>query len=94
MGFKTFIKSLNEEEEQVKEVRKAYNLLFTSVHGQKVLAHMLAELNFFGEVATEEDRILHNYAKRLLNNIGVIQGPNVPDIVRALLTIPFERKEE
>jgi len=74
---------------QEDEVRKAYHLLFNSVHGQKVLAHMLAELHFFDEISTEEERILSNYAKRLLSNVGAWQGMNVPEVVKALLRMPF-----
>lgn len=83
----------DERAEQEREVRKAYNLLFNSVHGQKVLSHMLAELHFFDEITTEEERILSNYAKRLLSNIGTWQGMNVPEVVKAMLRMPIEPPE-
>lgn len=77
------------EKEQDEEVRKAYNLLFTSSYGQKVLAHMLVELHFFDEITTEEEQVLSNYAKRLLYRIGVLQGFNINLFVDAILRAPI-----
>ena len=37
---------------------------------QDVLADILQELRFFDAIRTEEDRILHNFAKRLLYLCG------------------------
>ena len=82
-----------ERDEKEEEVRKAYNLLFTSPHGQKVLAHMLVRLHFFDEIVSEDERILSNYAKDLLNLIGVWQGINVDYVVQTLLKAPLNRPE-
>ena len=82
-----------ERDEKEEEVRKAYNLLFTSPHGQKVLAHMLVRLHFFDEIVSENERILSNYAKDLLNLIGVWQGINVDYVVQTLLKAPLNRPE-
>ena len=82
-----------ERDEKEEEVRKAYNLLFTSPHGQKVLAHMLVRLHFFFLIVSEDERILSNYAKDLLNLIGVWQGINVDYVVQTLLKAPLNRPE-
>ena len=82
-----------ERDEKEEEVRKAYNLLFTSPHGQKVLAHMLVRLHFFDEIVSEDERILSNYANDLLNLIGVWQGINVDYVVQTLLKAPLNRPE-
>lgn len=82
-----------ERDEKEEEVRKAYNLLFTSPHGQKVLAHMLVRLHFFDEIVSEDERILSNYAKDLLNLIGVWQGINVDYVVQTLLKAPLNGPE-
>lgn len=65
-----------------------YRSVFTSRTGRKVLTHMLAELHFFDEIQlTDEEIILSNYAKRLLNRIGIWKGLNVGEIVNAFLDI-------
>ena len=85
------LKGVNKEEEADLEIKKAYNLLFTSVHGQKVLAHMLVRLHFFDEIVNEDERILSNYAKDLLNHIGVWQGINVNHVVQSFLKAPLTK---
>ena len=94
MGIREMLSGRNLEEEKEIELRKAYNLLFTSVPGQKVLAHMLAELHFFNEIDTEEERVLSNYAKHLLSRIGVWQGINVDHVVQSFLKAPLTREED
>lgn len=47
-----------------------YRNLFSTPQGKRVLGDMLMELNFFQIIETEKDRILSNYAKRLLYLCG------------------------
>lgn len=91
LSLREMLLGVNREEEAEKEIRRAYNLLFTSPHGQKVLAHMLVRLHFFDEINSEEERVLSNYAKDLLNTIGVWQGINVDHVVQSFLKAPLEK---
>jgi hypothetical protein len=54
---------------------------------------MLVRLHFFDEIVSEDERILSNYAKDLLNLIGVWQGINVDYVVQTLLKAPLNRPE-
>jgi len=47
-----------------------YRNLFSTTQGRRVLGDMLMELKFFQAIHTEEDRVLSNYAKRLLYLCG------------------------
>ena len=73
-----------------KEVRTAYRNLFSTSHGQKVLAHMLVKLNWFSTAPTEEAIVLQNFAKWLLKTIGVFEPDNVESIVRLFFQIPLK----
>jgi len=68
-----------------------YRRTFNTEHGRRVLTHMLAELHFFDAiVASEEEIALSNYARLLLNHLGVWDSKYVPDIVNHLMSIPVE----
>jgi len=74
-----------------KEIIEAYRRVFTSGAGRKVLGHMLVELNFFDEILnTEEERARSNYARKLLNRIGILNAENIPRVVDALLGVRGE----
>jgi len=83
-----------EAEVAEREVRKAYHTLFNSPLGHKVLTHMMVRLHFFDEITSEEERVMSNYAKDLLNTIGVLQGFNVGLFVKAIMKAPMEDPDE
>lgn len=68
-------------------VKEDYRRTFNTETGRRVLAHMLVELNFFGESVSEEEVVLNNYARRLLYHLGVLRGENIPVIVAGLMNI-------
>jgi hypothetical protein len=83
------------------EMTQAYNDLFTSKIGPKVLNHMLWELYFYhytipGAIElTETHRVLQDYAKRLLMWIGVWDEKNDEEIVEKMLKLkPIINKPE
>ena len=50
-----------------------YRTVFNNTEGIKVFNHILSELMFFKHnKKTTEEMVLHNYAMRLLENIGVM----------------------
>jgi hypothetical protein len=72
------------------EIQELYRSVFGTKNGREVLAHMLAELNFFDEIAqTEEEVTRSNYARHLLRILGVWRGKNVDKIVDAFLQMPY-----
>jgi hypothetical protein len=52
------------------ELSQLYRNVFSSHEGQVVLFHILEELGFHKIISTEEEKILKNYAMRLLEIIG------------------------
>jgi extradiol dioxygenase family protein len=75
------------------EVKRMYREVFGTRVGREVLAHMLVELGFFNEIVTDEQKILCNYARRLLKLMGVLQPKNINDITDALMNVSFEEEE-
>lgn len=71
-----------------REVRNDYRNTFLTKAGRKVLTHMLVELHFFDTVSTEEEIALQNYAKNVLNRLGVLTAANVSRLTEALLNVP------
>jgi hypothetical protein len=72
-----------------------YRQVFSSATGRIVLAHMLDELCFFlDKVETQDQRILSNYAKRLLGHCGIWRPPNEISIVEKFFEIPLERERK
>ena len=69
-------------------IREEYRRTFNSGAGRKVLAHMLAEMHFFDEIlATEEERVLANYARKLLNNLGIWNDLTIDELIGAFMQI-------
>jgi len=64
-----------------------YQATFSTIHGQRVLAHLLVEYNFFNEVETEAEVAERNMLIRLLRNAGIIDIKNAELITRKLLEI-------
>ena len=80
------------------ELAQLYVAVFGSVAGRKVLEHMLADLHFFDEAVGEEERILRNYARRLLAIMGIWRPVNAEEITNGLMNInwrkPFSSEDE
>ena len=82
---------LDEEKRRVQDFRA----VFGSEAGRRVLSFMLADMHFFDEIlSTEEERVLQNYARRLLAYCGAWRGQNVPRIVDALMGLPWQPDKE
>lgn len=76
-------------------VKLDYRSTFDTDVGRRVLTHMLTELHFFDEVVSEEEVTLSNYARRILNHLGILRGERIPDIVNYLMSIKtFGQKME
>ena len=62
-----------------------YSLVFGSADGQKVLCHLLTNLGFFKENLTDEEKILNNFAKKILRFCGIYPS---------LTSEPFDSQEK
>ncbi len=72
-----------------------YQQVFSSAAGKIVLAHMLDEMCFFlDKIETQDQRILSNYAKRILGHCGRWREGNEIRIVEKLFDIPLERERK
>lgn len=68
-----------------------FRSVFGSEAGKRVLGYMLADMHFFDEILnTEEERVLQNYARRILAYCGAWRGQNVPAIVDSLFRLPWQ----
>lgn len=73
---------------EAEEIIQAYRTVFDTSTGQQVLGHMLTELHFFDEIiSSEEERVLANYGRKLLNRMGIWNAWNIDEIMRALCRI-------
>lgn len=57
-------------------------------YSRKVFVWLLERCGMFKRVATEEQRVLHNWGIELLENMGLIQGLNYDRIVDAMTKFP------
>lgn len=55
-----------------------------------MLGHILTEGHVFDEIETEEDRIAHNLAIRLLYRCGIIAQENIGDLIDAIVSISLK----
>lgn len=76
-----------------REKRVLYRQVFTTPQGRAVLTDILNDLGFYNMHRGEEDVVLTNYARRLLEKVGVWQPQNMYDITDAFLGIPWDYKE-
>jgi hypothetical protein len=74
--------------EEEREIRNFYRNTFMSPAGRRTLAHMLTELGFFNTASNDEEVTLQNYAKVLLNHLGILTAENVLRMSEALLNVP------
>lgn len=70
-------------------IRQLYRSVFngesTKAEGQELLAHLLVDMGYFNEIETEEERILHNYAQKIVKRVGIIQADTIDQYVAKLL---------
>ena len=64
-----------------------YMLMFSSVAGQRVLAHLLYEHHVFEEITDEEEMARRNVIVRMLGRAGIFREDNMPLLARALLEV-------
>ena len=82
-------------EDPDREIKEDFRRTFSSLHGRRVLGFLLADMHFFDEIlSSEEERVLQNYARRILVYCGAWRGANVPAIVDALLRLPIEDEQQ
>ena len=67
--------------------REDYFQTFNSPHGFRVLEDMLIELKIFDSIANEEDVVLANYGRVLLNKIGILREENFSKIIKDYMTM-------
>lgn len=79
------------------ELSQLYRNVFSSNEGKVVLFHMLEELGFHQIIQTEEEKVLKNYAMRLLEIVGGgrLDQLSVTTFLNSLMRQPLleERKE-
>lgn len=83
------------EQDLYREVQELYRKVFESYEGRMVLTHMLTELGYFSLADNETEVVLQNYAKKLLQNCGILTRMNVYDLdlINAMMAIPLEKKK-
>ena len=74
--------------------RDIYRKVFGSHEGRLVLMDMLNDLDFFEmEVESETKLVLQNYAKVILEKMGIWREHNAKRIADALLNMPYMEEE-
>lgn len=77
--------------DEKRKLRELYRRTFSGPFGRQVLAHMLVELGHFNTVAGDPKEVaLQNYAKRVLNILGVWDAGQVENVVANLLDMPVQ----
>lgn len=67
-----------------KKMNEDFKTVFSGDRGTQVLNAILADLHFYGETITDEDRILQNAAKRILYRLGTYKDGNDLKITKFL----------
>ena len=72
-----------------------YRAVFGTDAGRAVLTDILNDLGFIsGLIQNEEDRVLNNYARRLLRKLGIWKGNNIFHLTNAFLDkVPWATDE-
>lgn len=84
-----------DELEHERNLRLLYRACFLETEaGKAVLAHLLAELGYAGEVNGAEDEIRRNVAVELLMRLGVLDDFSFPTFVEALVTVPLAKMRD
>lgn len=86
------------------EMRKKMRRVFSGEEGEEVLSFILADLGFFDPTTDERGNLLHgedairaqarrDYARRLLEQLGVFHEGNVFELVKKLMQLPVWEKK-
>lgn len=76
------------------DTTRIYRACFSTAEGRRVFGHILIDLGWFDEAETPEQVALRNYAKRLLDNLGLNQLDNVEYFVNKIIEMPITEKKE
>ena len=78
------------------ELAQLYRNVFSTNEGKVVLFHMLEELGFHQIIQTEEERIMKNYAMRLIFLIGGgrLDQSSVTIFLNSLMRQPLPEEEK
>jgi hypothetical protein len=70
---------------------EAYRAVFNTDLGIIVLDDMAKELGFYSNLATDEDRVLFNYFRSVLEKLGIFDYQHVKDaaVMRKLISLPM-----
>lgn len=71
-----------------------YRSVFGSAEGRKALGMLLIDLGFFDEADTPEQTALRNFAKRLLNKLGLFEIENIDKFVNKIFEIAPKGQEQ
>lgn len=85
------------------ELRKVLRSTFSGDEGKRALTYILTDLGFFDEAKDEKgrpltgealirDTALRDYARRLLEQLGVLHEGNAYEIVNGLMNLPVWEK--
>jgi len=82
------------EKEECDAITADYMAAFSTPEGRRVLAHMMTELGFFDTVDDEGERILRNYAVRILRIMNAISGDTVPAWIGKMIDLAHIKPKE
>lgn len=74
--------------------RRFREVLLEDEAGRYVLGAILMDLGYFEPAQDDRQRVLRNYAQRLLDHLGVTHEVSVLDFVDAIKQIPVYQGEE
>lgn len=81
------------DEIQEKELKLNYRATFSTHAGRVVLQHILWELRFLQKISTDEEKTLHNYARRILYWLDADESQIYENLVGHGLDLPPLRGE-
>ena len=75
----------------MKQIRDKYRALFNSDMGIEVLNDMAQECGLYDNIDTDEERVLFNYFRSVLQKIGIFDTKHIEDdaIIRKLMELPL-----
>lgn len=80
-------KRLQPDEEPDDSIYQDYFLTFSSMHGRRVMAHLLTDLHFFDEAETDQEVVEQNIARRILHNVGAFHAEQIDNITGMFIKI-------
>jgi len=74
-----------------KNIRDSYRALFNTDLGVEVLNDMAKECGLYDNIDTDEDKVLFNYFRSVLQKIGIFDKAHTKngDLVRKLMELPL-----